>query len=758
MRQRWEAKRIRREISAGLQDGDAMSVQSSESAATPLVSGGDLLSLEDSGNSIDGILGADSTGWDISGACKFLDDEDGKSDRASSWSEVRMAGREAHEAVPLVDGAAEDLEASTQHGGLPSSSLVSAAFRATDFQQFKYPWEKGRLRKVFGNDVGLPSLPSMKPTQRHFLPLEVVVDSDSSVKPRIEVTPMTASGALFLQAVKRGSNLSYLDERQEKREHVVRMWWTLLSKSKRHSSVGRMVLNEAQEGNEDDYAFEVLDASFSLKSPNTLLKRFYSIKGFYDWCLDIQKVDWLPMTEFLAWEYVRYLKNSQAAPTRAATFMEGCRFCWYILGVDGSNAIETSLRVKGMTAQMKVTKRPWLPADCLTVSEVEELHRFLEDDTKHKVDRLLAGHMLHLLYCRCRWSDLLAVQDLMIDAEGIYMELQTQTHKGAKATDMKAKLLPLVAPCMGVTSSNWAQIYVSLRESCDLHGPDSHPTHMMPAPDGDSGNKWLSRYVTSEEGADFLRALLNKRKSVGRRISTHSMKSTAISWTSKYGLSMETRAVLARHSSALSNPTVLYSRDIISSSLREFDVVLAAIRCKSFEPDRTRSGMITPSAMPHGVPLTPRPAPATPTAGGKDISTSGAPSQSVLKLEQESSALDEQVVLVEDSPHEDVDAKSKFIANLRNAEPAEDSLSETSEEDSEQSTSEEEAGASGQIPDLDRVPAFTIPISGYYINLQSSVLHCIRKENVFRCGKKLTQNFKSVWELNGIRCSRCFDV
>lgn len=78
MRQRWEAKRIRREISAGLQDGDAMSVQSSESAATPLVSGGDLLSLEDSGNSLDGILGADSTGWDISGACKFLDDEDGK--------------------------------------------------------------------------------------------------------------------------------------------------------------------------------------------------------------------------------------------------------------------------------------------------------------------------------------------------------------------------------------------------------------------------------------------------------------------------------------------------------------------------------------------------------------------------------------------------------------------------------------------------------------------------------------------------------
>lgn len=758
MRQRWEAKRRRRDVSAGPHDVDAMSVQSSGSAGNPLVSGGELLSLEDGDISLDGFPESGSTGWDISGAYKYLDDDERKSDKASSWSVVGAAEHETQEALPLVDGAAEDSVASVRGGGLPSSSLVSTAFRATDFQQFKYPWEKGRLRKVFGNDIGLPSLPSMKPSPRHFLPMEVVVDSDASMKPQIKVAPMTGSGALFLQAVKRGPSLSYLDERQEKRDHAVRMWWSLLSKSKRNSSVGRMVMKEAHDGKEDDYALEVLDASFSLKSPNTLLKRFYSVKGFYDWCVDIQKVEWLPMTEFLAWEYVRYLKSSQAAPTRAASFMEGCRFCWYILGVDGSNAIETSLRVKGMTAQMKVTKRPWLPADCLTVSEVEELHRFLEDVTKHRVDRLLAGHLLHLLYSRCRWSDLLAVQSLMIDSEGIYMELQTQTHKGAKATDMKAKLLPLVAPCMGVTSSNWAQIYVSLRESCGLYGPDNNPTHMMSAPDGDSGDKWLARYVTSEEGADFLRALLNKRKSAGRRISTHSMKSTAISWTSKYGLSMETRAVLARHSSSLSNPTVLYSRDIISSALREFDVALAAIRCKSFEPDRTRSGMITPSAMPHGMPHTPRPAPATPTMGGKGTSASGAQSQSVLKLKQESSATEEQVVFVEDSPQEDVGEKSNFLEKMKNADPAEESLSETSEEDSEQSTSDEEDGVSGQVDDLDRVPAITIPISGYYINLQSSVLHCIRKDNVFRCGKKLTQNFKSVWELNGIRCSRCFDV
>ncbi len=757
MRQRWEAKRMRREVSAGFLDGDAMSVQSSGSAGDPLVSGSDLRGFDGSDVSLGDLLGMDNAGWDIGDPLQSWDGNERKSDGASSWCVVGAEKRGTHEAVPLVDGAAEDLVPPNRGDGLPSSGLVATAFRSTDFRQFKYPWEKGHLRKVFGDDVGLPSLPSMKPTPRHFLPLEVVVESDATMKPRIKVASVSSSGALFLQSVKRGSNLSYLDERQEKREHCVKMWWSLLAKSKRHSSIGRMVLKEAQDGKEEDCALEILDASFSLKSPNTLLKRFYSIKGYYDWCLEVRKVDWIPMTEFLAWEYVRFLKSSQAAPTRAATFMEGCRFCWYILGVDGSNAIENSLRVKGMTAQMKVTKRPWLPADCLTVSEVVELHRFLEDVSKHKVDRLLAGHMLHLLYSRCRWSDLLAVQDLMIDDDGVYMELHTQTHKGAKATDMKAKLLPLVAPCVGVTPSNWAQIYVSLRECCDLHGPDKTPTHMMPAPDGESGDKWLSRYVTSEEGADFLRALLCKQKSAGRRISTHSMKSTAISWTSKYGLSMETRAVLARHSSSLSNPTVLYSRDIISSALREFDGVLAAIRCKSFEPDRTRSGMITPTAMPPGVPHTPRPVPSTPPLGGQGTSAFGPMSHSVLKLEQESSAADEQVVYVEDSPHEGPNDWSKFAEELKNGDRDAEALSETSEEDSEQSTSDDDDVAE-QDTGLDRVPAITIPVSGYYINLQSSVLHCIRSENVFRCGKKLTQNFKSVWELNGIPCSRCFDV
>ena len=72
-----------------------------------------------------------------------------------------------------------------------------------------------------------------------------------------------------------------------------------------------------------------------------------------------------------------------------------------------------------------------------------------------------------------------------------------------------------------------------------------------------------------------------------RRVSTHSMKSTAISWTSKYGLSFEARALLARHSSSVSNPTAMYSRDLLSPVLRSFIDVIERISDGQFAPDRT---------------------------------------------------------------------------------------------------------------------------------------------------------------------------
>lgn len=98
------------------------------------------------------------------------------------------------------------------------------------------------------------------------------------------------------------------------------------------------------------------------------------------------------------------------------------------------------------------------------------------------------------------------------------------------------------------------------------------------------------------------------RPIAGRKLTTHSMKATGLSWCAKLGVQQEHRAILARHATSVQGATVLYSRDLLSSALRSFVGVLDAIRGQVFHPDKSRSGMITPARVtPVGWAWTPFP-------------------------------------------------------------------------------------------------------------------------------------------------------
>lgn len=119
---------------------------------------------------------------------------------------------------------------------------------------------------------------------------------------------------------------------------------------------------------------------------------------------------------------------------------------------------------------------------------------------------------------------------------------------------------------------------------------------MLPAPSGDRDAPWTDRYLTSGEANDFIKSLL-ERLGVAEpnlRIATHSCKTTSISWLSKYGVDGEVRSTLARRQVSVKGPTSLYSRDVLTPCLRSYLRVIEAIRKSHFQPDRTRSGMMTP--------------------------------------------------------------------------------------------------------------------------------------------------------------------
>lgn len=95
--------------------------------------------------------------------------------------------------------------------------------------------------------------------------------------------------------------------------------------------------------------------------------------------------------------------------------------------------------MKGLCAQMRSKKLPWRPADVLTTDEVRKMHVFLGDSSNALPDSAICGHFLHLLY-------MLSVQEMYVDPEHRYLELVTTSRKGARNSEIKSRLLPLVSP------------------------------------------------------------------------------------------------------------------------------------------------------------------------------------------------------------------------------------------------------------------------------------------------------------------------
>ena len=77
--------------------------------------------------------------------------------------------------------------------------------------------------------------------------------------------------------------------------------------------------------------------------------------------------------------------------------------------------------------------------------------------------------------------------------------------------------------------------------------------------------------------------------------SGHSAKRTVLSWTSKFGLSMHTQAILGHHSLGKERTPLVYARDAQAAPIREMEGVLLQVRKGSFRPDLTRSGQMSAS-------------------------------------------------------------------------------------------------------------------------------------------------------------------
>ena len=198
------------------------------------------------------------------------------------------------------------------------------------------------------------------------------------------------------------------------------------------------------------------------------------------------------------------------------------------------------------------------------------------------------------MYARARWSDFIhggkVKLDKFSDGRVAYIEMGVTIHKTMFAAARRFRFLNLAAPGVGVHGNDWVGAWLQCMVTLSIDPYSGNSSCLMPAP-GDDGRPW-KRAIESDEAGCWLRLLLGeaaKRSDSAKKLSSHSLKSTMLSFAAKRGYSHPDRLSMGHHVHAYKMADV-YARDAQARDLRLLDSLISEIRSKTFMPDESRAG------------------------------------------------------------------------------------------------------------------------------------------------------------------------
>ena len=298
------------------------------------------------------------------------------------------------------------------------------------------------------------------------------------------------------------------------------------------------------------------------------------------------------MTELVMYRYFCSERLAGAPASRLMGVVQSMAFCRHVLDMQELQPVLDSKRCAGAAKELDPKERK--QASPLTVQELQKLHAVVdagEDDW----DTIFAGAALLCCYCRGRWGDLMRSENAFLDFDDqgtpTFLETRTGRHKTMSAQMHKHQFLPMVAPVRGIHGEDWATPWMKKRSEKGLDFPPKGL--IMPAPD--RHGEATERPLESGECGKWLRRLLmpdcEKESTNGRRVSSHSLKCTFLSFAAKRGLPVPERLMLGYHSSQM-HMAMVYSRDGAAASLMLLEKLIDEIFKGTFKPDSTRSGRL----------------------------------------------------------------------------------------------------------------------------------------------------------------------
>lgn len=462
--------------------------------------------------------------------------------------------------------------------------------------QPKHPWEVGVFNSIFGDDPCefLPSLPQVDSTT-----LGALFDSfeppgqkaqrekgDASVGVRDE------SGPFYVSSIKGRTRLDLDAELDKLWSEALNKWYLIFDTLGFPGLLGE-ALSSSQMAGDLEASHSVLRDTMGIKSPRTCIKRAQTLLKYFAW-LRAMDTDFLPWDRKNVIEFLETTIKTSKGFSLGNALLEALRFAHFVMGIPVSESLLKDPQFLGKVKRMAAEAAMPHQARALTVTEVGKLENFLTT-TSNVIDVYLMGGVMFALLSRSRWSDLKHVDEVWLDRhemDGLpfgFVEAQTRHHKTATTLAKKQRFMPLVAPLLGVTTTDWCRAWFN---AMDALGVDRGITPVgaicrAPLPDGT-----LSRAsCTSTEIGGFVNKVLGLTGN--NKITSHSFKHTTLNWCSAYGMEETARCLLGHHEVA-SKPLMVYSRDVLSRPLQLYCAMLQNIRLDRFRPEDSRaSRMLT---------------------------------------------------------------------------------------------------------------------------------------------------------------------
>ena len=408
---------------------------------------------------------------------------------------------------------------------------------------------------------------------------------DKLIAEKKKVAPFDSKLPFYATAIGHRLDSSWEEKRQADLQRSLMKWTGIVSSWPGEISE----ISTSISGLHPTQICEQLGHYFSGKAPATLIKRANSMVFVMEHAHLLGYI--FPYSEPELYSLLKTLKAAGNSCSRLEGVMEALTFCRYVFGIDDLQRAITSKRCYGAIAAGPVGKAN--QASPLTVADLERLHSILESDA-NAWDKLACGSFLFCVYSRARWSDFIhgerVTLDRYSDGRVAYAEMEVTIHKTMFSSARRFRFLNLAAPGVGVSGGDWigAWLQCMLTLTIDPHSVDG--ACMMPAP-GDDGRP-LKRAVESDEAGCWLRLILGakpKRSDSSRKLSTHSLKSTMLSFAAKRGYAHQDRLSMGHHAHPFKIADV-YARDAQARDLRLLDRLIQEIRSKTFLPDESRAG------------------------------------------------------------------------------------------------------------------------------------------------------------------------